>query len=227
MKRVLVISAVPGLGEGVASWVSYGTAKNSSKHPETFGKGELAGVVSTETAANACIGGASIPLFTLGLPGSPPAAMLLGALLLHRVQPGPMVSMDNPGIIMRVSTILVVSTIAMWVVGILFVKQVVKILKVPQPLFMPIIAVLCVIGSYALGQDLWNLYLMVPIGVLAYFLIELKYPIAPLVIGVILGPMADTNLRRSLLVSHGSLLPIVTRPVSLIIVIIIFVTVLS
>ncbi len=221
------IGAVPGIGEDVAAWVSYGAAKNSSKHPETFGKGERAAIVSTETANNACVGGASIPLFNLGLPGSPPAAMLLGAMMLHGVQPGPLVNMDHPGIIMRVSAILVLSSIAMWIVGILFAKQVVKILKIPQPLFMPVIAVLSVIGSYALGQEIWNLYLMVPIGILAYFLTELKYPIAPMVIGVILGPMADANMRRALMVSHGSLLPIVTRPVSLVLVLVIVLTVLS
>ncbi|GAG80003.1 unnamed protein product, partial [marine sediment metagenome] len=95
------------------------------------------------------------------------------------------------------------------------------------PLFMPIIAVLCVIGSYSLGLRIFNLYLMVPIGILAYFLTEMEYPIAPLVIGVILGPMADANLRRALMVSKGSFLPVITRPVSLILVLVILLTVLS
>ncbi|HUZ18046.1 MAG TPA: tripartite tricarboxylate transporter permease [Spirochaetia bacterium] len=221
------IGAVPGIGEDIAAWVSYGAAKNSSKHPQTFGKGEPAAIISTETANNACIGGASIPLLTLGIPGSPPAAMLLGALLLHGVQPGPLISVDHPGFILRVTAILLISTIAMWCVGILFARQVVKILRIPQAIFMPIIAVLSVIGSYALGQNIFNLYLMIPVGIVAYFLTEMKYPIAPLVIGVILGPMADTNLRRALMVSHGSLLPIFTRPVSLILVLVILLTVVS
>lgn len=221
------IGAVPGIGEDIAAWVSYGAAKNSSKHPETFGKGEPAGIVSTETANNACVGGASIPLMTLGVPGSPPAAMLLGALMLHGVQPGPLIQTDHPGFIVNVTAIIVVSTLAMWVVGILFAKQVVKILRIPQPLFMPVIAVLSVIGSYALGQNMFNLYLMVIVGIVAYFLTEMKYPIAPLVIGVILGPMADANLRRALMVSKGNILPMFTRPVSLILIIVIVLTVIS
>ena len=106
-------------------------------------------------------------------------------------------------------------------------KQVIKVLRIPPPVFMPIIAVLCVIGSYSLGLRIFNLYLMVPVGILAYFLTEMGYPIAPLVIGVILGPMADANLRRALMVSKGSFLPILTRPVSLILVLVILLMVVS
>jgi len=153
--------------------------------------------------------------------------MLLGALLLHGVQPGPLVGIDHPGFILRVAAIIMISTFAMWIVGINFAKQVAKILRVPQPLLMPIIALLSIIGSYSLGQNIWNLYLMVPVGIVAYFLTEMKYPIAPLVIGVILGPMADTNMRRALMVSHGSFLPIFTRPVALILFLVIVFTVVS
>ncbi len=221
------IGAVPGIGEDIAGWVSYGAAKNSSKHPERFGKGEISAVISTETANNACIGGAMIPLLSLGIPGSPPAAMLLGAFMLHGIQPGPMLTFDRPLFIFQVSAILLLASFAMWVTGMLLAKQVIKVLQIPHPLFMPIIAVLCIIGSYSLGLRIFNLYLMVPVGILAYFLTEMEYPIAPLVIGVILGPMADANLRRALMVSKGSFLPIITRPVSLILVLVILFTVLS
>ncbi len=221
------IGAVPGIGEDIAGWVSYGAAKNSSKHPEQFGKGAYEAVVSTETANNACIGGAMIPLLSLGVPGSPPAAMLLGALMLHGIAPGPMLRIDNPGFIEEVSAILLLASIAMWISGMLLAKQVVKVLRIPPAIFMPIIAVLCVIGSYALGTNVFNLYLMVPIGIVAYLLTEMGYPIAPLVIGVILGPMADQNLRRALMVSGGSFLPIFTRPVALILFLVICLTVVS
>ena len=221
------IGAVPGIGEDIAGWVSYGAAKNSSKHPERFGKGEISAVISTETANNACIGGAMIPLLSLGIPGSPPAAMLLGAFMLHGIQPGPMLTFDRPLFIFQVAAILLLASFAMWITGMLLAKQVIKVLRIPPPVFMPIIAVLCVIGSYSLGLRIFNLYLMVPIGILAYFLTEMEYPIAPLVIGVILGPMADANLRRALMVSKGSFLPIITRPVSLILVLVILLTVLS
>jgi len=115
----------------------------------------------------------------------------------------------------------------MWISGMLLAKQVVKVLRIPTPLFMPIIGVLCIIGSYSLGLNIFNLYLMLPVGIVSYFLIEMGYPIAPLVIGVILGPMADENLRRALMVSQGSFLPVFTRPVSLILFLIIVWTVIS
>jgi putative tricarboxylic transport membrane protein len=221
------IGAVPGIGEDIAGWVSYGTAKNTSKHPETFGKGELQGVLASETANNACVGGAQIPLLNLGIPGSPPAAMLLGALMLHGVTPGPMITFEHPTFILEVAAILLLASIAMWITGMLLAKQVVKVLRIPTQIFMPIIGLLCIIGSYSLGLNIFNLYLMLPVGIVSYFLIEMGYPIAPLVIGVILGPMADENLRRALMVSQGSFLPVFTRPVALILFLIIVWTVIS
>jgi putative tricarboxylic transport membrane protein len=221
------IGSVPGIGEDIAAWVSYGAAKNLSKHPERFGKGEYTAVLSTETANNACVGGAMIPLLNLGIPGSPPAAMLLGALMLHGVTPGPMITFEHPNFIIEVAAILLLASMAMWVVGMLLAKQVVKVLRIPPPLFMPIVGILCIIGSYSLGINVFNLYLMLPVGIISYFLTEMGYPIAPLVIGVILGPMADENLRRALMVSQGSFLPVFTRPVSLILFLIIVWTIVS
>ena len=221
------IGSVPGIGEDIAAWVSYGAAKNTSKHPERFGKGEITAVLSSEVANNACVGGAMIPLLNLGIPGSPPAAMLLGALMLHGVTPGPMITFEHPKFIMEVAAILLLASLTMWVVGMLLAKQVVKVLRIPTQIFMPIIGVLCVIGSYSLGINVWNLYLMLPVGIISYFLIEMGYPIAPLVIGVILGPMADENLRRALMVSQGSFLPIFHRPVSIVLFLVIVWTVVS
>jgi len=215
------VGCVPGIGEDIAAWVSYGAAKNTSKHPENFGKGEITAVLSTEVANNACVGGAIIPLLNLGIPGSPPAAMLLGALMLHGVTPGPMITFEHPTFIIECAAILLLASMAMWVTGMTLAKQVVKVLRIPAPIFMPIVGMLCIIGSYSLGINIWNLYLMLPVGIISYFLTEMGYPIAPLVIGVILGPMADENLRRALMVSQGSFLPMLTRPVSLALVLII------
>jgi putative tricarboxylic transport membrane protein len=221
------IGAVPGIGEDIAGWVSYGTAKNTSKHPETFGKGELQGVLASETANNACVGGAMIPLLNLGIPGSPPAAMLLGALMLHGVTPGPMITFEHPTFIFEIAAILLLASVAMWFTGMVLAKQVVKVLYIPTQLFMPIIGVLCIIGSYSLGLSVFNLFLMLPVGIICYFITRMGYPIAPLVIGVILGPMADENLRRALMVSQGSFLPIFQRPVALILFLVIVFTVIS
>jgi putative tricarboxylic transport membrane protein len=163
----------------------------------------------------------------LGIPGSPPAAMLLGALMLHGVTPGPMITFEHPTFIMEVAAILLLASMAMWISGMLLAKQVVKVLRIPPQIFMPIIGVLCIIGSYSLGLSIFNLYLMLPVGIISYFLIEMGYPIAPLVIGVILGPMADENLRRALMVSQGSFMPVFTRPVALILFLIIVLTIVS
>jgi putative tricarboxylic transport membrane protein len=221
------IGAVPGVGEDIAGWVSYGTAKNTHPHPERFGTGEPAGVISSETANNACIGGALIPLTTLGIPGSPPAVMLLGALMLHGLNPGPMVAITQPDFLIQLTAIMALASLAMWLNGMFLAKHVIKVLRVPAPLFLPIVAVMSVIGSYALGLNVINLYLMVPVGIAAFFLSEMDYPISPLVIGVILGPMADENLRRALMVSEGSLGGFFERPVSVILITAILLTILS
>lgn len=221
------IGSVPGIGEDIAGWVSYGTAKKASKHPEEYGKGSLEAVISTKTANNACIGGAMIPLLSLGVPGSPPAAMLLGALMLHGVTPGPMLTFEHPEFIPNISAILLLASVVMWVCGMVLAKQVVKVLRIPTSIFMPIIALLCIVGSYAIGLNTFNLYLMLIVGLISYVLTEQGYPIAPLVIGVILGPMCDENLRRALMVSQGSFLPIFQRPVALLLFLTIVFTIFS
>lgn len=221
------IGAVPGIGEDIAGWVSYGVAKKVSKNSDLYGSGLEEAVICTETANNACIGGAMIPLLSLGVPGSPPAAMLLGALLLHGFNPGPMLNIDHPGFYLKITAILLLASAVMWVVGISLAKQVIRVLKIPISIFMPVIGVLCIIGSYALGTKIFNLYLMLPVGIVAYFLTEMKYPIAPLVIGVILGGMADSNLRRALMVSKGSFMPVFTRPVALILFLVIVLMIVS
>jgi putative tricarboxylic transport membrane protein len=132
-----------------------------------------------------------------------------------------MITFEHPTFILEIAAILLLASMAMWVTGMVLAKQVIKVLRIPPQLFMPIIGLLCIIGSYSLGLNIFNLYLMLPVGIISYFLTEMGYPIAPLVIGVILGPMADENLRRALMVSQGSFLPVFTRPVSLILFLII------
>jgi len=221
------VGAIPGVGEDVAAWMSYDVAKRGSKTPEQFGTGIEEGVIAPETANNSCIGGAIIPLLTLGVPGSPPAAMLLGAIWLHGVRPGPMLSFEFPHFIPQMAATLFWASVVMLVMGLLMAKISVRILRTPPALFMPIVTFFCVLGSYALGLRVFNLYLMVAFGVLAYFLEEMGYPIAPLVIGMILGPMVDENLRRALIGSQGSLLPFVTRPVAVVLLLLILYSLVS
>ncbi len=203
------VGALPGVGEDVAGWVSYGVGKTVSKNGKKFGKGSLEGLLSSETANNACIGGALIPLLVLGIPGSPPAAALMGAFKINNVIPGPTI---DPEIILRVVAILVLASLTMFIMGLFTARIFIKILRIPQTVFLPIVMVLTTIGSFSVGGGINDLYLMLGVGFVAYFMNLLKYPIAPLVIGVILGGLFDETFRRSLLISDGDMSVFISRP---------------
>ncbi|WP_323764478.1 tripartite tricarboxylate transporter permease [Marinovum sp.] len=203
------VGALPGVGEDVAGWVSYGVGKTVSKEGEKFGKGSLEGLLCSETANNACIGGALIPLLVLGIPGSPPAAALMGAFKINNVIPGPTI---DPEIILRVVAIMVLASFTMFIMGLFTARIFIKVLRIPQTVFLPLVMVLTTIGSFSVGGGLNDLYLMLGVGLVAYVMNLLRYPIAPLVIGVILGGMFDETFRRSLLLSDGDLSVFVSRP---------------
>jgi len=203
------VGALPGVGEDVAGWVSYGVGKSVSKEGHKFGKGSLEGLLSSETANNACIGGALIPLLVLGIPGSPPAAALMGAFKINNVIPGPTI---DPEIILRVVAILVMASFTMFLMGLFTARIFIKILRLPQTIFLPIVMVLTTLGSFSVGGGINDLYLMLGVGAVAYLMNLMKYPIAPLVIGVILGGLFDETFRRSLFLSDGDLSVFVSRP---------------
>lgn len=203
------VGALPGVGEDVAGWVSYGVGKSVSPDGKNFGKGSIDGLLSSETANNACIGGALIPLLVLGIPGSPPAAALMGAFKLNNIIPGPTI---DPEIILRVVAIMVLASFTMFLMGLFTARIFTQILRLPQTLFLPVVMVLTTIGSFSVGGGINDLYLMLGVGALAYLMNLMKYPIAPLVIGVILGGLFDETFRRSLLLSDGDLSVFVSRP---------------
>lgn len=205
------VGALPGVGEDVAGWVSYGVGKTVSKEGDQFGKGSLEGLLSSETANNACIGGALIPLLVLGIPGSPPAAALMGAFKINNIIPGPTI---DPEIILRVVAIMLLASFTMFIMGLFTARVFMKILRIPQVVFLPIVMVLTTIGSFSVGGGINDLYLMLGVGFVAYFMNLLKFPIAPLVIGVILGGLFDETFRRSLLISGGDIFVFVSRPVA-------------
>lgn len=205
------VGALPGVGEDVAGWVSYGVGKTVSKEGHLFGKGSIDGLLNSETANNACIGGALIPLLVLGIPGSPPAAALMGAFKINNVIPGPTI---DPEIILRVVAIMVLASLTMFIMGLFTARIFIKILRIPQVVFLPIVLVLTTIGSFSVGGGINDLYLMLGVGGVAYFMNLLKFPIAPLVIGVILGGLFDETFRRSLLISGGDLSVFASRPVA-------------
>jgi len=213
------VGIIPGVGEDVASWTSYGVAKKSSRHPEEYGKGSIEGLVAAETADNSCIGGAIIPLLSLGIPGSPPAAVMLGAFLIHGVRPGPMLSFEFPAFTYQAVSWLLVATIFMRFFAMWLAKPMQKILQIKNAILMPIVTVFCAIGAYSLDIRFIDIALVFIAGILGLLFKEGKYPAAPLVLGIVLGPLVDTNFRRALKASGGDFSIFFTRPVSLILVI--------
>jgi putative tricarboxylic transport membrane protein len=212
------IGIIPGVGEDVASWVSYGLAKKTSRHPEEYGKGSIEGLVAAETADNSCIGGAMIPLLSLGIPGSPPAAVLLGAFLIHGVRPGPMLSFEFPAFTYQAVSWLLVATLFMRVLAMWLARPMQKILQVKSAVLMPIVTVLCAIGAYSLDMRTIDIVLVFLAGLLGLLFKQGRYPAAPLVLGIVLGPLVDTNFRRAMKASGGDPAIFFTRPVSLLLV---------
>lgn len=208
------IGALPGVGEDVAAWVSYDVTKKTSKEKHLFGKGSYEGIIAPEVGNNAAIGGALIPMLCLAVPGSAPAAVLLGALNLNGVRPGPMISIESPGFIEEMAALLFLSVVALWVVGMLIAKPMVKILKIPKLYLMPVVMTLSVIGAYAINLSRFDLVMVFVFGVAGYFLTKMKYSPAPIVLGIILGQMVDFRFRNALRVVDGDVSVFVTRPIS-------------
>lgn len=192
------IGAIPGAGEDIAAWLSYSTGKSRGKDRANFGKGSFEGLACSETANNACIPGAMIPMLTLAIPGSTQAAMFLASLNLHGVQPGPMLTVKSPAFVYSVGLTLVVASIAMIFIALILTKPMVKILQINRKVLMPIIVVLTVVGAYASRMNLFDIKLMLVFGVIGFILRKLNFPLAPLTLGLILGGTADTNFRQSL-----------------------------
>ena len=223
----VTIGVIPGVGEDVASWVSYDLAKRASKHPEEYGKGSREGLMAAETGDNACIGGAIIPVLALAVPGSAPAAVLLGAMWLHGVRPGPLLMIEFPNYVWEISAMLILAACASLLISLVGVRFQVKILAIPRPILMPIVFTLCVIGSFAINVRIFDLWVMFGFGLIGYAMRQYNYPAAPIVLGVILGDMLDVSLRRALIRTDGDLTPFFTRPISLILLALTLVTIAS
>ncbi|MFA9398850.1 MAG: tripartite tricarboxylate transporter permease [Clostridiaceae bacterium] len=219
------IGSLPGVGEDVAAWVAYDTSKKTSKHPEEYGNGSWEGVVAPEVGNNAAIGGALIPLLTLAVPGSPPAAVLLGAFLLHGIRPGPMLTTEFPNFIYMMAALILLGVFCMWIVGLLIAKPMSKILKINPVYLMPVVAALSIIGAFAINLNFFDLVIVFLFGILGYFLDKMGYSPAPIVLGLILGRLIDDNFRRTLVVHNGSFMAFITRPISLLFLVIIIITI--
>lgn len=208
------IGVLPGVGEDMASWSSYAAARRASAERERFGKGSVEGLLAAETGDNAAIPGALIPALALAIPGSAPAAVLMAAMIIHGAQPGPMLMVNQPQFIYDVVGITLVATLAILVFGLVLVRPILWVLRVPREVIMPIVFVLCVLGAWSISQRLFDVWVMLVVGIVCYLLRRRGFPVAPFVLGLVLGDIIDKSLRRGLVLSDGSFLPFFTRPIS-------------
>jgi putative tricarboxylic transport membrane protein len=208
------IGIMPGLGEDIAAWSSYAAAKRASKEKEKYGKGSIEGLMSAETGESACVPGAIIPVLTLAVPGSAPAAVLLAAMLIHGLNPGPNLIVSTPEFVYQIVAMLIIADMTKLFFGLTLVRPLLWILLVPRERLMPIVFVLCTVGAFAIAQRTFDIYVMLFFGLLGFGLRELKFPMAPLILGLVLGDLLDKNLIRGLSLSGGDVTPFFTRPIS-------------
>ena len=208
------VGILPAAGATPGSLMAYGVAKTMSKNPETYGKGNVDGVVAPEAANNAASTGSMLPMLTLGIPGSPTTAILLGGMVIWGLEPGPLVFVDHPDFVWGLIASLYVANLFALLINIGFIPAFIWVLKMPFTILAPIIFVLCVVGGYVPTQDMHDVWLMLIFGVVGYLMRKLDYPMAPAVLAIVLGPLAEPAMRQSLIGSHGDVLIFFERPIS-------------
>jgi putative tricarboxylic transport membrane protein len=213
------IGALPGVGADVASLVSYNEAKRVSKHPERFGRGSEEGVIASETANNAVVGGALIPLLTLAIPGDAVTAVLLGALMMHGLRAGPLLFQQNPDEVIAMYVALIVAVIFLRIVGVAMIRVFARVVNIKQGYLIPGILLLCFVGSYAVANNVFDMTVAVAFGVIGFLMQRFGYPVAPMVLALILGPLAEEKLRQALVMSQGSWLIFIERPIAVVLLI--------
>ncbi len=209
-----LVGAVPGTGAAISSFVAYSEAKRASKTPEKFGKGYIEGVIASESSNNSVTGGALIPVLTLGIPGDPITAIMLGAFLVHGLIPGPMLFVESAVFVNTIFSTMLVTYFLILGFGYFGTYIFAAFLKVREAILVPIILVISFIGAYAVNSSLFDVGLALIFGVVGYFLTKFGFPLPPIVMGLLLGPIAEESLRQSLVVSDGSWAIFVTKPIS-------------
>jgi putative tricarboxylic transport membrane protein len=205
---------LPGVGEDMGAWASYAAARRASKNKAKFGKGSIEGLIASETGNNAAVPGAIIPVLTLAVPGSAPAAVLLAAMFIHGIRPGPLIMIEFPGFVFEVVAMVFAASMGVLILGLLLTRPMLLVLRVSRERLMPVIFVLCTVGSFAIASRIYDIWVMLGFGVVGFLLREMKYPLAPLVLGIVLGDILDKNFRRAMVLSDGSVEPLFTRPIS-------------
>jgi putative tricarboxylic transport membrane protein len=208
------VGILPAAGATPGSLMAYGIAKQISSNPEKFGKGALDGVVAPEAANNAASTGSMLPMLTLGIPGSPTTAILLGGMVIWGLEPGPRLFVDHSDFVWGLIASLYAANLFAVIINIAFIPAFIWVLKTPFTILAPIIFLLCLIGGYAPTQDMHDVWLMIIFGIVGYLMRKLDYPLAPAVLAIVLGPLAEPSLRQSLLISNGEFSIFFTRPYS-------------
>ncbi|QTQ14965.1 tripartite tricarboxylate transporter permease [Treponema parvum] len=211
----LGIGVLPGIGGSTSNLIAYSVAKNSSKHPEKFGTGIVDGIIASETSNNASIGGAMIPLLTLGIPGDGVTAILLGGFMLHGLTPGPLLFQTNADTVYAIYAAMILSSAVMAIVMFTGLRGFVKILKIPSYILLPVIIVLCGIGSYALNYRVFDIFSLLLFGIMGYVMKKVSVPLPPFILGFILAKDFETNLRRGLQYANGNTMEIFSHPIAI------------
>jgi putative tricarboxylic transport membrane protein len=214
------LGILPGGGATIASFGAYAVEKRFSKHPEKFGSGAIEGVAAPESANNAASQGAFIPLMTLGIPANVVMAILLGALLIYNIKPGPLLIKDHPDLFWGVVGSMYIGNAMLLILNIPLIGVWVKILKVPYPILFPLILLFCLIGVYSVSNNIVEIIIMIIFGIVGYLMKKFKYEAAPLILAFVLSPLLENALRQSLLKSHGSFSIFFTRPISLVLMVV-------
>ena len=208
------VGALPGAGADIAAWMSYAVSKKFSKEPEKFGTGHVEGIVESGSANNSALAGAWIPALVFGIPGDSITAIVIGVLYMKNMNPGPTLFTTNPQNIYAIFLIFILANIIMIPLGILCIKASRRILKVPRNILMPVILLFCVVGTFAINNSLFEIGVMLVAGLIAYLLEENHFPIAPAILGVVLGGMLEENFITSMIKSDGNLMAFVSRPIA-------------
>jgi putative tricarboxylic transport membrane protein len=208
------VGMLPAAGATPASLMSYGLAKTFSRDSQSFGKGNPAGVAAPEAANNAASTGSMLPMITLGIPGSPTTAILLGGMIIWGLRPGPLLFQDHPDFVWGLIGSLYIANVFSLIINLAFIPLFVRVLTMPFTILAPVIFTLCIVGGYAPTQTMHDLWLMLLFGVVGYLLRKLDYPVAPAVLAIVLGPIAEPAMRQSLLMSQGDPLIFINRPIA-------------
>lgn len=222
-----VIGVLPGAGATITSFICYNEVRRFSSNKDQFGKGCLEGVAAPEAGNNAVVGGSMVPLLTLGVPGSATTAVLLGALMLHNIQPGPLLFQTNGEIVYGIFAALFVACFAQLLFGLIGVPLWIKVISAPRPLLLSAIAVISVVGSYGFNNSIVDVWVMFGFGLLGYILKKLDFPITPIILALVLGGILEENFRRALIVSNGDYTVFVTQPISAILLVMAALSLLS